>query len=412
MDLSINQSFAIVRNAYNQIAGITPLAVLDSTNFASVASTVRRIGYNSIIPGLMEQFGKLMYKEIPYQNHFPNMFESMESYGVDRGKGQFVTSVDDQGSVDGAGFAEEDTSYSQVGEGKTFGTYRMHFEKPVEFFWTGKNVFMAYITFTRKQLRQAFASPEAMQSYLTAKVTKLENDINQQMEAIARTALNDFIASRIYLDRATSGTYCIHAITEYNAKYGTNFTYDTICADNENYAKFCRFLAVTTDEAIADLGERDVKYHVNPTTHPINPGYILQHSSPDRLKMYRLRKFDKEIKAQGLVDTRNLDMIPTQNMTTVNYWQSNNTDADKSKVLAKSKYMTSDGTTANMANPEGNNYVYAVIMDKDALKVGMVDSWTQETPMDAEKGVSNRYYHYEFETRRDDTEKAIVILLD
>ena len=416
-NLHINQMYAIVRNAYNQITGITPIATLDSTNFASVASTVARMEYSPIIPGLIEQFGRIRYTERPYRSSFNNIFESKEEYGNHRGKTCFINPINTESSVSGAVLAETDPSW-EIEDGQTFGVHTIHFEKPMTFHFYGKSAWKAEITFTRNQLKMAFASPEAMRAYLSSKLTMIENQMVQQDEAVARSAIIDWITAKVKLNSMTSGSsalangvHVINLVTEFNDQFnpGSAKTYAELKKDSALYPSFCRFAMTRCAELVKEFAERDVRFHNNPTKHTTSPGYILRHTSADNLRMFAIEHYMEEFKTQGLVDTRNLDFIPSTNFETVNYWQSMD---NRGKVMGKPSYMINTGEVIDGTDKITVDNVFAIMYDKDALSIGTVDNWTADTGMDALKGVANRYWHKLYEYNRDDTEKGVVITLN
>jgi hypothetical protein len=115
-----------------------------------------------------------------------------------------------------------------------------------------------------------------------------------------------------------------------------------------------------------------------------------------------------QIETMVLSDTYHDDYLKGVTFESMDFWQSITNPA---AISVTPVYTDTDGSIKT-GNAVTNGAVFGILHDKDALGYALVNSWSAVTPLNIDGGYWNESYHARIKTIQDNTEKAVVLLLD
>lgn len=436
--MTMNQMYAIVKTAYNQITGITPLDTLDATNFQNVANTLKTIGHNRLIPGLVEQFAKIKYTEIPYNAEYKSIMQGMDAFGFSTRTVSTIIPFDEEGNPTPYAAPESNSSWS-VQNGQQFGVYTAKFPAVITTWNEGESAYDVEWTMTRDALKNAFASPEAMRNYLNDLLTYIENQLVQYTEAVARSVTVSVMASKIEMDKEakkpnpiTNGEHVVHLVSDWNAEMngGSAMTIEDIrkASDTLKVASFKHYVITRIKEGIKILGNRDTRNIVNfiepvvvsnannpSETATIPGGYFLRFcKNPHLLANSEFMDWlDADSKLATHFESATETMPAYEK---VDYWQCPDRGTNglgKMTIKAKANILKNNGTVQAMSEAVETPFVLGMLYDPNMVSAGLAESWRGDSGApDAKYGLTQYVQHQRYKYYTDFTFPGIVYVLD
>lgn len=398
--MTVEQAYTMVQSLYRQATGQQSIAVTDTATFTSVATSVWALGYNQVVSALTEMISSVIISERPYNAPLAEIWADAPTFGAHVLK---ISYLDNANAVTNPAWS--------LADGQSIGQHTVKLPKAYEANIYGNNTINAFVTLPRKQLRTAFESPEKMSQFFSGLMQNIENQLNQQKEALCRSTLLNFIGGKAAYAAAhvaEQANHVINLLTEFNDMF--DYTYTSIAelrSAPAAYAQFIKYCFARMEDIVAEMRNRDNRYHVNPVNDARNPGTIMRHSPVDKLRCYVLRSYLTEIDTQIMTGVWNREYLKMLDHHAIDYWQ---TPEEKENVLVKASYMDNDGVVKE-ANNVSVDELFAVIYDVDALGVGVTDQFTGNTPMDVEKEAMNRYWKLDTRNYNDFTEKGVLLVM-
>lgn len=384
-DMTIEQVSTVLNAIVEQATGMQPtIQVTDTSSFVTVAQTVLKTGYDTVLNAISQVLSRTIFSVRPYNRKFRGIEVSEQKWGNHVRKLQLVDNT-----------FENDERYG-VTEGQSVDMYKVKKPKPVQTNFYGQITYQDHITIFRDQLDIAFSSPTEFASFISMIMQNMSDRFAQMDEEFDRSAVANFIGGKI-----VGGTDVIHLVTEYNAYAGTSYNATTI-KDPTAYEPFIKWVFGRIKTLVGMMSERSIKYHTNLTDKP-----IMRHTPVDNLKMYLFAPVLNDITSSVLSDIYNDELLRFAEHEEISYWQ-NIDNPDKLKLTAS--YMTPAGAITTGSVDAAN--IFGVLFDEEAVGSNRCNEWSERTPMNAAGGYSNIYWHWTRRYWNDFTENGLVLMLD
>lgn len=383
--MSFEDASGILNNVRKQVTGKEPIAILDETQFVSVATTLLQAGYEPVLEAITQMVSRTIFSIRPYNRKFAGIKMDSEQWGAIVRK---LSIVDKDW--------ETDVRYELV-EGESIDMYKVNKPEILQTNFYGFNTFDKMVTLFRDQLASAFEGSAEFGRFITMVTQNVSDMIEQAFESIARMTIANFIGGKISANNSV-----IHLVTEYNEETGLSLDRKTIFApENINdFSKWC-YARVTTLMGL--MSERSQEFQMNVTGKEIN-----RHTPYELQKVYMYAPLLNEMRARVLADTFHKDMLEKADVEEVNYWQSIKTPE---QIKVKPAYTDKNGLIVDGEEITIENLA-GVLFDRDALGYTEIHRWTATTPFNAKGGYWNTNWVFDLRWYNDFTEKGIVLLLD
>lgn len=278
--------------------------------------------------------------------------------------------------------------------------------KPValEMNFGGSSVWQTSTSVYEEQLKEAFRDESSFNAFISGIMTEKANDIEQEKEAFNNVTLMNHIGGVVDLAAKMPGS-AINLTTEYNNKFGTNYTSAEL---RTTYLKsFLEFFIAEFKLKSMQMTYRSSNFHWTPTKE----GHaLLRHTPKDKQKAILYEPLFIDSEAQVLPEIFNDQMLKMENYEPVMYWQNFN---EPSKISVTPAIPDTEGKTGQKAgNPVELNYVVGIIFDADAMMVDYQLDSAYSTPLEARKHYRNIWWSFKRNAINDFTENAIVFYMD
>lgn len=386
------QSSTILNELYEQALGES-IADIDTIDIVSVGTTLLQTGTTQLIENLSCVLSRTYFSMRPYSAKFKGLQTDVETWGAYSRK---LTALDD---------LVVDNEMYKLTEGESPDQWKFRKQKLVETHFYGSNTWSDYISITEIELRSAFNSFAEWGSFLSQKLQNVADRQAQELEAMSRAALTNFIGAKVSVDDGT----VFELLTEYYNETGIYLNTDTVYAE-ENFGSFAKWAAGFINTISDRMTERSTLFHLNFKDSNNNVIPIPRHTPKAEQHMYVYAPFMNTIKTRVLSDVFNPELMGIGDFEKVNYWQSI-TDPDEIKVTPA--YIGADGLQVAKASvtPIALTDVLGVIFDTDAIRAAMIYQGSATTPINAAGMYYNLWYHYDKRFMNDLTENGCVFLL-
>lgn len=385
--LTFQQSASLLNALRAEATGTNATSqVIDTKDFVSVATTTLSTGYDPVLNALTQIIGRTIFSDRRYTGKLNMLEVSNQQFG-------YITRKLQLSDVDW----EQESQYSLT-DGQSVDMYVIRKPVALQTNFYGQNQVKRHYTVFKDQLDAAFTGPDEFGRFIAMVAGNCQDMIEQKRELTRRMTLANFMGGKI---AASNGV--IHALTEYNAEVGGSYTATTIMAA-ANYDPFIKWLHARL-QTIADLmAERSHLFQINVTGHVIE-----RHTPVQDLRVVMLSKWMNDIKARVMSGTFNEDFLSMAGTQSISYWQNIN---EPDEINVKPVYLNANGTLTEASSATNQAKIIACMFDREALGVTIMNEWSMATPMNADGGYSNMYYHFTTRYWNDFSEKGVVIVLD
>lgn len=386
-ELSFSQSAAFLSDLYEQATGQKPtISVVDSGSFTTVAQTVLKTGYDTVINAISQVLSRTIFSVRPYTGKFKGIFVNEERWGNITRKINFI-----DGDI-------EDDDREPLTDGASVDPWVINKPKVLQTNFYGFTKYQRHITIFKDQLDVAFSSPSEFSRFISGVMQNVVDQLEQIKEAEARNTLINFIAGKA----AGDSDNVINVLEEYYNETGVTLTPATMYADT-NYIPFMKWLYSYINGLTQKLAERTIKYHINVT------GKELHRHTPARyLKAYMSARAMNAIDSIGLPSIFGADRLKMIDFEPVVYWQNIN---NAEKVIATPTVLLANGTLEKKTSTTVENII-GVLFDRDALGITRKSEWMMSSGMNPRGGYENIFYHFTMAMWNDFTENGIVLVAD
>lgn len=385
-NLSFEDAAALLNTLRAQANGSTAMAMVDESQFVSVAQQTIKSGLDPMMNAISQVIGRTIFSERPYNAKFGGIQMDSQRWGYITRK----LAISDKDFSSDQGFTLVD--------GQAIDQYRVNKPNVLQLNFYGQNTYSKVYTTFKNQLESAFHSSGEFGQFVTMVTQNALDMIEQARENTRRMTIANFIGGKI---SATNGV--IHTISEYNAQTGASLTAATVY-DKANFDDFCKWLYARIATLSSMMEERTQLYQIQVT------GKTLTRHTPKEYQMlYLYAPFLAGMSARVLGDTFHDELLRYANVEAVNFWQAANTP---DSINVKPMVLQADGTVAEAAVAVEQAGILGVIFDRDALGVTTMDESVDVTPFNAAGRYWNTYYSFIERYYNDFTEKGVVLLLD
>lgn len=383
--MNFEQAASVLNNIRKQVTGETAAAPVNTSQFISIGTSILQAGYEPTLSAITQMIAKTIFSIRPYNRKFGGIKMDEEQWGAIVRK---LAIVDTDW--------ETDTHYDLI-DGQSVDHYVVKKSPVLQLNFYGQNVFERHMTIYTNQLDSAFANPSEFGRFMAMLTQNIMDMIEQNHESIARMTIGNFIGAKV-----SQSNGVIHLLTEYNAETGLSLTATTVY-DPQYFGDFCKWMFARIATITSLMTERSQEFQINVTGKAIN-----RHTPFDMQKVYIYAPLMNEMKSRVLSATFHPEFIDYADVEAVNFWQSIQSPM---RLNVTPVYLKADGTYDTAAAQNITNLV-GFIFDRDALGYTMVNERAAVTPLNAKGLFFNQYWHETSRWYNDQSEKAVVLLLD
>lgn len=389
-DLTITQISTVLNSIVSQATGKTVLTALDGSQFATVAQTALKTGYDPLINAISQVLSQTIFSIRPYSAKFRGLEVSNQRFGNITRKLQVADSD------------WENDSRQALVDGSSVDMYTVKKPGVLQTNFYGQNVYQRQYTVFRDQLDVAFSSPGELAQFWQMITTNVSDQIEQAHESLSRALVANLIGA--LASSAGGSMSVIHCLSEYNTKTGQELTAESVYLP-QNYIPFIQWLNSRIMAIRSMMTERLIDgFHMNVTGKE-----VARHTPYGRQRMYLYAPTQFEIQSSALTELFNDRYIALGYNELVNFWQSSKSP---DTVNIKPVYMDKTGTVKQPSAAVNKSKVLGVIYDEEALGYTIVNRWSAPTPFNAKGGYYNIFFHFTDRYWMDNTENAVLLLLD
>ena len=385
--LSFQQISTVMNQLYKMVTNQTAQAMVNTSDFVTVAQKTLQAGYDPVLGAISQVLGRTIWgSDRPYVGKLGGLQRSVQEYG-------YITRK--------LNISDKDFSNSEaftLTDGRSIDMYKVNKPNVLQMNFYGQTVIDKDVTIFRTQLKNAFRSPEELGSFISMVLQNANDMIEQKRETLRRMTLANLVGGKI---AANNGI--IHALTEYNQDTGLSLTATTV-KDPANWGEFIKWLHARMADVSNLFTERTGMYQIQVTGN-----YVSHHTPVQDQRIFMLSKYLNAIKSRVMSGTFNDDFIKFAYTEEVSFWQSPDNLA---KINVTPVYLQADGTLATAQAAVEQDNIIAVMMDRDAAGITIMDEETAQTPYNT-KG---KYWNINFSAIarywNDFMEKCAVFILD
>lgn len=386
-DMTIEQISAVVNEIFEQATGMKGIGNYAGNSFVTVAQTALKTGYDPIMKAISQVMSRTIFSIRNYSAKFRALRVSNERYGNMVRKIKIADSK-----------AQDNVSYS-LQDGDSVDQYKVALYNVLQTNFYGQVTWERQITTFENQLDTAFRSSSEFGSFYSMALTNINNQIEQTHETLGRGLVCNGIAS-VLAENDTSRVY--KCLTEYNNETGLELTAQDVYKP-DNFPAFMVWLAARIERIKQLMTERSVRFQTN-----ITGKEITQHTPYDRQQMYIYAPLQFDLANRVLSDLFNDSRVKLGYNELVSFWQSIDTPdtIDMTPVYMDNTGAVKEGTAVN------KNTVLGIIFDDDFTGYTIVNDRQRTSPYNAKGEYWNTFYKYNHRYWMDNTEKAVVLLLE
>lgn len=381
--------YSYINTLLGQVKGGALANINTGNQVTNFVNTIYGVG-DPLVTRLSQLVGRTLMAIRPFESKLGGIEVTREDYGWITRKLNFI---DDD--------AEQNQTF-QLTDGQSIDPWIVHKPKVVETQSYGGGQITRHMTIFEDQIKGAFASPNALDEFISGVLMHFNNQVEQDREQYKRTALINYMGClSTYTDRT------IYLVSEYNTATGSSLTSTTVFAP-ANFEAFTQWLYGYIQKLIGLMSERSYKFHLNPTTAtPISGSIARQTRLPD-MRVFLNTGFKADMAARVVANTFNRDELKEVRYESVNFWQS---IASPTSVNVNVKPMTTALQEGTAVSKSLSN-VFGVIMDRDALAVSYMNDNTGNSPYNQRGRYYNIFHNEDVKIVQDLTENGVLLLLD
>lgn len=390
-DLGFNQLATILNAIQQQATGQSAPVATDTSSFVTGGQTVLKTGYEPMLNAISQVLGRTIFSIRPYDRKFKGLEVDSQRWGNHVRK---ITPLDKP--------FEEDDRIKLV-DGQSIDPFVVNKPDAIQTNFYGENVYQKSLTLFRDQLDTAFQGPEQFGSFVSMIMQNASDLIEQAHEDMARMTLANLIgAKKIYQDTVdTTGTHVVNLLTEYNTYARTTLTADTV-KQPANFEPFIKWAYAYIKTVSDKMTERSTLYHYNFGKN------IAKHTPKRDQRLFIYSPEINNVEASVLSSVFHPDEVSNKIDITerVNFWQGIKSGGT---INVTPSYVNALGASTT-GTAQSLDYVFAVLMDREAAGVTMVNQWS-DSIWNPRGGYSNLYWHFTDRYYNDFSENAVIFII-
>ena len=402
-DMTISQAATILGEAVEQATGQKVITNISTPEqFVSVAQTALKTGYDPIINSLSQIWSKSLYAVRDYSSPLTSLEMDLPRYGNALRKISPIAAKmqDDQRFIWPVAYDEKGHSTNALGNGESVDMYKISKQEVLQTNFYGTAVYQQRYTTFKDQFDVAMSSADEFMRFNAMNMTERNNDKESYREAVARGMQANFIAAII--DEGQKSRV-VHLLSEYNTETGLSLSAQSV-SQPANFAPFMRWVYARFNVIARFMGERSQLYQT-----AINGKPVLRHTRGSDLRVALYSKAYEQMRTMALSTTFHDDYLKLAKFEGINFWQSINTP---DSVNITPVYTSTTGAVKKASKAVNKAGIFGIMHDRDALGYCYTNTWSATTPLNIDGGYWNTAEHATIKTIQDNTEKAVVLLLD
>lgn len=397
--MSFEQIATVLNSIVHQATGQNVITPTNTAEFVSVANTALSLGNDVVMNAISNVLSRTIFAIRPYSAKFVGLEKDIPRWGAYMRK----LSIADSDWADDEAYkypvTYDASENPPTGDGGVVDQWKIKKPNVLQTNFYGASVFGDHITIFEDQLETAFRSPEELGSFLSMIMTNLSNRIEMSRDAVARGLVANMIGALVTENDANR---VVHLLTEYNAQTGLTLTAQSVYAP-ENFPAFMKWVYARIAQISDLMTENSLLYQTVITGKP-----VLRHTPVQNQKVYLYSPARHQMDARVLADTYHDTYLRYADVESVNYWQSIRTpDA----VNVSPVYTSAAGAVVN-GDAVSKAGIFGLMFDEDAMGYALLDRRIVPTPVNASGLYRNLWVHAKQKVFMDNTEKAVVLLLD
>lgn len=400
--MTVSQASTVLNGIVSQATGqsvITDIAT--PADFVSVAQTALLTGYDPIINAISQMWSRTIFSSRPYRGAGNTLEMDMPTFGNALRKLSPIARqmVDDAGFVWPVAYNSAQTT-NPLGNGESVDMYKINKQEAIQTNFYGKAVWQQDYTIFKDQLKVAFSDMNEFSRFNSMMMEERANDRESFREAVAVGMQANFIGA--ILNEGQSSRI-VHLLTEYNTLTGLTLTATTVYQP-DNFKGFAAFVVARFKEVARLMSKRSQMFQT-----VINEKPVLRHTPPERLRLAMYATTIDQINASVLSDIYHDEYLQFATHETVPYWQSIETP---DSIAVTPVYTDTTGAVKTATVPVEQAGIFAIMHDRDALGYAFTMQDVNVSPLNIKGRYWNECYNAEIKTLQDNTEKAVVFLMD
>lgn len=401
-EMTISQAATILGSAVEQATGQKVITSIDTPEqFVSVAQAALKTGYDPIINALSQIWSRSIYAVRDYTSPLTSLEMDLPRYGNALRKISPIAAKmqDDQRFIWPVAYDSTQTG-NPLGNGQSVDMYKISKQEILQTNFYGTAVYQQRYTTFKDQFDVAMSSADEFMRFNAMNMTERNNDKESYREAVARGMQANFIGA--ILDEAQASRV-IHLLTEYNTETGLSLTAQSVYQP-DNFAPFMRWVYAKLNVIARFMGERSQLYQT-----VINDKPVLRHTRGENLRVALYSKAYEQMRTMALSTTFHDDYLKLAKFEGINFWQSIETP---DSIAITPVYTSTTGAVKKAEKEVEQAGIFGIMHDRDALGYCYTNTWVATTPLNIDGGYWNTAEHATIKTIQDNTEKAVVLLLD
>lgn len=397
--MTIEQAAQVLNELNNQVTGSALAPITNNADFVSAGNVLLLAGRDPILNALSQWWSRTIFAYRDYRSPLNSLEMDLDRYGNAIRK---LSPIARQMQEDESFLwpvAYDAGENPPLGDGESVDMWEIAKQRVQQMNFYGTAVYQQRYTIFKDQFDNAFSSAEEFGRFNAMNLTERNNEKEQFKETVARGLQLNFIAALI--DENMSGRV-VHLLTEYNDATGLSLTAQDVYQP-DNFAPFMRWVWARVKTLIRLMGSRSNMFQT-----VVNGDKVLRFTRPENMRVALLAQAYDQIETMVLSDTYHDDYLKGVTFESMDFWQSITNPA----AISVTPVYTGTNGEIKTGNAVTNGAVFGILHDRDALGYALVNSWSAVTPLNIDGGYWNESYHARIKTIQDNTEKAVVLLLD
>jgi len=397
--MTFQQIATVLNSIVHQATGQNVITPTNTAEFVSVANTALSLGNDVIMNAISSVLSRTIFSIRPYSAKFVGLEKDLPRWGAYMRK----LSIADSDWADDDAYKYPVTYDANenppTGDGGMVDQWKIKKPNVLQTNFYGASVFSDHITIFEDQLESAFRSPEELGSFISLIMTNLSNRIEMSRDAVARGLVANMIGALI---TENDTNRVVHLLTEYNTQTGLSLTAQSVYAP-DNFPAFMKWVYSRVAQISDLMTENSLMFQTVISGKP-----VLRHTPMQNQKIYIFSPARHQMDARVLADTYHDNYLKYADVESVNYWQSIRTP---DSVNVSPAYTSAAGAVVN-GDPVSKAGIFGLMFDEDAMGYALLDRRMVPTPVNASGLYRNIFVHAKQKVFMDNTEKAVVLLLD
>lgn len=350
--MEITQIYEITNDVVKEIVGEKVVLQEDLSNIVDVGVEILNANqHENFVTHLVDRIGRTLFVIRKYSGSAPSVLMDSWEYGniLQKVRAEMPQATENESweLEDGASYDEDIYTATVVRE--KFFTKRTTFEIP--------------LSITDKQLKSAFISASAMNSFLSMIYNEVDKALQVRTDALVMRTITNFIGETIHADFGSSslssktGVKAINLLYMYNQEYGLSGGDALTKAKAYTDPKFIRYACYVMKYTATNMSKMSKLFNIGGTD---------KFTPRDYLHLVMLSRFKSGADVFLQSETFHNELTSLPSAEEISCWQGTGTSfaiGDVSKINVK----TSEG---NEIETDG---ILAVMFDRDALGVSCYD---------------------------------------